>query len=270
MDQGVHFDMDLTLNTNEVEAAMTELFFRDGSLATKAGTPDARGRATKAVWQDCHRCGGAGGSPHWRPEGGVCFKCWGRRGETRALPIYTQARLDKLVATAEKRAAKRAEKAAAEEATAQAAIEAKVEAFKAAHGDLLEKMFRFGGNLSSPNGFLADLHRKATQYGELTERQIEAAWDAIHREEAKGVSTYIGEIGERLDLQVTIERVTGYETQWGWTSVVTMRDAAGNAIVSKGSFSAEQGDELSIRATVKEHTPYGGEKQTVVQRVKVV
>ena len=51
-----------------------------------------------------------------------------------------------------------------------------------------------------------------------------------------------------------------------------MRDEAGNAIVVKSPsfYGREKGDAFTLRATVKEHSEYRGEKQTRVERAAVL
>jgi hypothetical protein len=59
-----------------------------------------------------------------------------------------------------------------------------------------------------------------------------------------------------------------YVTLGSGRPIVTMRTAEGNAIVSKSaSFWSEKGRQFTIRATVKEHGEFKGEKQTIVARV---
>ena len=83
--------------------------------------------------------------------------------------------------------------------------------------------------------------------------------------------------GERITVPVTVARVAAFERQafrgFGteMVAITTMRDAAGNAIVVKSaSFRAEVGETFMLRGTVKEHSEFRGEKQTVVQRATVV
>lgn len=84
-------------------------------------------------------------------------------------------------------------------------------------------------------------------------------------------------MGKRSVFEVVVERINSFdrpafgygrmETVW----VVTMREiASGAAIVSKSpAFRREKGARLTIKATVKEHSEYRGELQTIVQRVAV-
>ena len=105
------------------------------------------------------------------------------------------------------------------------------------------------------------------------------------------MSEYIGEVGKRIT--VTLKLVNEFEfSKWfGWqeqiTTIFKMEDEAGNLLVWKttglglgidrenerGDWffeSVRKGDLFTCKATVKEHSEYKGEKQTVLTRVKVV
>lgn len=80
----------------------------------------------------------------------------------------------------------------------------------------------------------------------------------------------IDEPKARKDFDVTVIRATGFNSDWGWVNVVSMVDkATGALLVAKGRFSAKIGDELSIKATIKKVGEYNGEKNTIINRVKV-
>lgn len=89
---------------------------------------------------------------------------------------------------------------------------------------------------------------------------------------------YVGEPKKRLTFDVTVvRRYTFARDAWnGYGTeachIVTMVDkATGACLVSKsGTFRAEEGEELKIKATVKEHAEYRGQVQTVVQRIAVL
>lgn len=83
-------------------------------------------------------------------------------------------------------------------------------------------------------------------------------------------SCHVGTEGKRETFEVTVERVNYFDTAFGTKWVLTMRDARGNAIVSKStSFHRERGTKLRFKATIKEHSEFRGELQTIVQRIKV-
>lgn len=89
---------------------------------------------------------------------------------------------------------------------------------------------------------------------------------------------YVGEPKKRMTFDVTVvRRYTFARDAWNGYGVetvhiITMIDrATGACLVSKsGSFRAEEGEELKIKATVKEHSEYRGQAQTVVQRIAVL
>lgn len=87
----------------------------------------------------------------------------------------------------------------------------------------------------------------------------------------------LGKPKERLRLAVTVVRCAHFDRQsfngYGYERVyvTTMVEQATNAciVVKSASFSAEPGEELRIKGTVKEHSEYKGQMQTVLQRVVV-
>lgn len=107
-------------------------------------------------------------------------------------------------------------------------------------------------------------------------------------------SEWVGEPKKRIDLELTLIRVYEYDRQaYGYSygyhpetvHVYTLADADGNCIVWKSANflstewydgdddwhceTAEPGDKVLMKATVKEHGEYRGVKQTVVNRPKV-
>lgn len=195
----------------------------------------------------CDRCGGKGVyaigvmddhlilSPL---DEGMCWKCFGRGKviETwiERTPEY-QAKLD----------AKREAKRAKEQAARQAEIE-KIEAERKARLEVERK---------------AEAERLA---------KIEAE---------KVISQYVGEVGEKLTVSVQyigspyFERKCfgGYGTETCYIN--TFKDSNGNKIVWKTTknvgVKVEEGQTVTITATVKEHSDYKGEKQTSVIRLKI-
>jgi len=95
-------------------------------------------------------------------------------------------------------------------------------------------------------------------------------------------SKWVGEIKKRQDFMATITKIRGYETQFGYMSVIIMKDSDGNVMVWKTSTgfeivdergfitSPEVGDTVSFKGTVKDHSTYNGIKQTLVNRCKLL
>lgn len=202
--------------------------------------------------------------------GSDCIARTGDAGLIRERKVQTR------VLATERKAQQRAARTAAWREQVAAEVEARRDAFNAQYGELLARAAPF----CERNDFVADVCRRGVANARLTVGQVEALEKAIARmadaDAARANSTFVGKVGERLERKVTCTRIASYdrpsygtgrmETVW----IVTMRDDAGNSIVSKTpNFRAEVGEVLTIRATVKEHAEYKGEKQTVVQRVMV-
>lgn len=84
-------------------------------------------------------------------------------------------------------------------------------------------------------------------------------------------SEYIGEVGQRITKLVELISVFGYDTKFGWTNVYKMKDENGDIIVWKsGTELPDKFEKGIVSATIKEHSEYRGEKQTVVTRLSVV
>lgn len=82
---------------------------------------------------------------------------------------------------------------------------------------------------------------------------------------------YAGSIGKRQLFKATVLRCIPYDGYYGRTYFTIMVDKdTGACLMSKsGSFSANEGEELEFKATVKEHGDYKGQSQTVVQRISL-
>jgi hypothetical protein len=81
---------------------------------------------------------------------------------------------------------------------------------------------------------------------------------------------HIGTIGKREVFTVEVIRIAWFDGVYGRTYITTMRGPGNACIVSKGAFAPEEGEKLTIKATVKAHDEYKGQAQTVVQRVAVI
>lgn len=117
------------------------------------------------------------------------------------------------------------------------------------------------------------------------EREEREAAEEKARAEAeaarKAISQYIGEVGKKVELRVTFEYEAEYQTKFGWTSVYGFKDESGNKIVWKTSsvpmvldkdgndVTIGKGDKVTIKGTVKEHSEYREEKQTILTRCKL-
>lgn len=91
------------------------------------------------------------------------------------------------------------------------------------------------------------------------------------------VSEYIGTVGERREFVCTLVGHFCYESSFGgygyWTDntmhIYKFKDENGNIIVwNTATYLDDDKPEYKFRATIKEHSEYKGEKQTVISRPK--
>ena len=184
----------------------------------------------------CDRCGGTGiyiwgAMINGSPQyAGTCFKCGGVGLVTETWIERTPEYQAKLDA---KKQAKMAERQAKIDAT-----NAKIEAERKAEEERLE-----------------------------AERRAEEA--------RKAISQFVGEVGERVNLKVTLDHTAWYHVRdmFGREEaryVHTFKDADGNKFVWKTGSCPDwnEGDPIDLTGTIKEHSEYKGEKQTVLTRCK--
>ncbi len=90
---------------------------------------------------------------------------------------------------------------------------------------------------------------------------------------------YIGNVGEKLTLKATYLKSFSFSTYYGETNVHKFTDEQGNILVWKTSNFVEyvkdgycefipEGSIVEIKCSVKDHSEYKGEEQTVVVRCK--
>lgn len=87
----------------------------------------------------------------------------------------------------------------------------------------------------------------------------------------KSKSEFEGVVGDVLETEGEIIRIGGYATQYGYTSILTIQSKEGNAIVWKTSTIPQvyEGDKVTIRGRIKQHTEYNGLNQTIITRAKL-
>lgn len=184
----------------------------------------------------CGRCGGAGGGDQWKYTGWTCYECGGSGKVMGKWKEYTPEYEAKLEA---KRAAKRAE---------QERIWAEEEAKREAE-------------------------RKAREAEEEAARKAEE--ERIKAE--KAISQYVGTEGERIDMQATYIGSASFDVpSFSGFGMETMyihmfKDENGNKLVWKTGkgIGLERETQVSLRGTIKAHSEYKDEKQTVLTRCKI-
>ena len=247
----------------------------------------------------CERCGGRGGWEGW--PGFTCYECGGSGVSEcgNVVKVYTPIHAAKLAkqrqARAEKAQKLREQKAIAERDEKLAALGFGVE-------DGTYVIYRVVGETYSIKDELKALGCKfrpvigwytshaleghETQRMEesqvltdsvfiewKTKAEIEPLLLENTRAQEASPSQHIGKIGERLELELHIDRKFEssfyvHEGPWGCRDsyMYLMHDAAGNIFKWSSGCSYEEGEDVHFKATVKDHVEYKGIPQTVLTR----
>lgn len=247
----------------------------------------------------CPKCGGTGNIPYYaHVDGGTCFKCCGTGDGISKYKEYTEEYKAKLEERRRKREeAKTVEKnkefvkklGLNEQGTAYMVLAQDTYTIK---NELKQKGARYNnfigwyfneekeGYETYPINLIA--FYKKNQYGqyygyineqgELLNELVRTVKEAYL--EQFSISEYVGELKQRITLQVKYEDNRSYETNftyYGETTMIYMFDYEGNKLIWKtGSYiDAQIGDTITITGTIKEHKTYNGVKQTILTRCKV-
>lgn len=87
------------------------------------------------------------------------------------------------------------------------------------------------------------------------------------------ISEYQGNVGERLELFLTVEKTISLDSFYGKSILYTMRDNNQNVfiwITSSKTIHLEENNIYHLRGTVKEHKIYKNQKQTILSRCALV
>lgn len=194
----------------------------------------------------CERCGGAGGADKWQFTGWKCYKCGGTGTQVGSWKEYTPEYEAKLEARRQAKREKWEQEHAEEIAQREAERKAKEEAERLAQ--------------------------------EEEERRIR---------EQKAKSQYIGEVGDKIDTVATyiktawfdVPSYVGFGTDTMYIHTFKIGD---NTVIWKtstdnlGEFNEEgeweryeEGKQIHLKGTIKEHKEYKDEKQTVLTRCRI-
>jgi len=126
--------------------------------------------------------------------------------------------------------------------------------------------------------------RRAEAAARQAEREAREAEEAARQAEweAKRRGHYYGEIGQKIEIDVTFVYATSFETVYGTMNVHRFDTDDGAHLVwktsseiggkwgSKGFKIVDEGDRIRISATIKDHKEYRGIEQTELTRVKLI
>lgn len=254
----------------------------------------------------CQRCGGLGGSDKWAFTGWTCYECGGS-GQATKPEIYKEytpeyrAKLDAM--NAKRQATLKAKKVAEFKANLTEHIQSmgfneagKIYVATGNTYQIKDELREAGGKWSPVlNSWVFTEAPAEYATAELTAEEclvihLEDGWLDWNREvnfkeliqsklpkEDLVVSEYIGEIGDKLDAEVTFVRSFSYQRPayrgWGTETVMIYKftDANGNILVWNTTAWAEveEGEKYRLTGTIAEHKEYAGDKQTALKRCKV-
>lgn len=251
----------------------------------------------------CDRCGGAGGWRGW--PGWTCYKCGGTGRQDK--PSIRKEYTDEYAAKLEARRQKKHEKLVAErkaelhENFAEHLAEFGFNADGKLYAVVQKDTYSIKDELKA-KGARWNRHFNCWTFAENHEEYVtvvvsweeavvenddgwleysvsEAEAKALLKEKApkeeKREGAYVGNVGDRISVSVTLKRVSSWSTKILWETVTMFCykfvDENDNVYVWKtqsGVFMKREGESLQLKATVKAHSEYKDEKQTVLTRCK--
>lgn len=268
---------------------------------------DKNGKLYTKVKTSCSRCGGTGyyaigvenGQLKLHPAyNGICLQCEGVGYIEKEVRLYTESEYKKMMATNEankiKREAEKEQRMRAEFAENKAKW-AEKEGFSedlktyivTGNSYAIKEELKSAGFRYSP---ILKWHR-ATPSNDYPTIKVDAAevleWSAwgngnYHSDAQKYVqdrldallpasrSEWIGEEKEKIELTVIVKDIHGYESKYGYSKIYTFETPEGCILkwFTATNPAIDTEDTMIMSATVKEHSEYKGEKQTLVTRCK--
>lgn len=81
-----------------------------------------------------------------------------------------------------------------------------------------------------------------------------------------------GEVGKRYPLTLTCRFTREVESDYGVSVLHKLQDTEGHLFTwfASGAYAIEEGETVAVKATVKDHRAYNGDRETVLTRVKAV
>lgn len=256
----------------------------------------------------CSRCGGDGIIPYFgHVDHGVCFKCGGSGvGGNEEIKVYTDAYGAKLKAQREARAEAKRQKLIAEsgeknkewleregfnaEGTTYLVLGNTYEMREELKANGAKFNYILGWHMADPKHFDVvslnveqvtyrtwdgryDYERDPEGIEALIAKLKEDAEQELKTKRGEHISEYIGTVGERRDFVCKMVGHFTYESHYSYygetNHIYKFEDENGDIIVwNTCSWLEDDKTEYRFKATVKEHSEYKGEKQTVITRPK--
>lgn len=258
---------------------MIKWFLRNGYELSDSDaarvTPKKNGESGSfQEYYPCMRCGGHGGADAWKFTGYTCYRCGASTQRMnglfldpscpRTVAVYTQEKLDKLNAAAERKLQRKQEK-----------FELEKILFMNEYGSIVEAAEYY----AQKNNFVASVLDTVKQTLKMSEKQEESLIKAfattqgwINKENQKKEG-WVGQPGDKLVKTLTLRHEVQYPGYYYNSSyyISIYEDEEGYTYVYKGSSpKGRKGEATEMKFTVKEHSEYNGKKNTIISRVKEV
>lgn len=239
-------------------------------------------------------------------DGGICYSCLGKKYIEKIVRLYTKSEYERMEKANEKAKEKRRaeqEEKMKREFAHKKKIWDKTNGFNedgytyiilgnsfSIKDQLKEAGFRYSGILKrwmkgEPTGIPQDYKGEIIKLHSSSLVEYSAWGEGHFLSEAKKIvddmekelipeepSEWIGEVGKRMTLTVSLVRVHSFQNYYGISNVYNFKDEAGNEITwfSKVDLQKDAGDVFKLAATVKDHSEYNGKKQTIITRARLV
>ena len=234
------------------------------------------------IVESCPACGGTGYIPEYKHiDGGRCFTCDGSKVKIYKSKEYTSEHEAKLEQNRIKREEKK-QLETKENVEKYLSGETKIN-FGKYQGksfiEITEENYSYIQWLSSNS---KDLALSLAAYKIVEEKsKIKEEEKIMEAEKLE----YIGKVGDKIQIQVTLENIFFYNSMYGMVTIYKFLDEDENILIWKTTSNLERivtvdgekeceniqkGEMIQIKATIKEHSEYNGSKQTLVNRVKVL
>jgi len=257
---------------------MTQLFTRDGKPVAEGTELLPHGKSGVAIRTKvmCGRCMGSGHYSFNLMDGTICYGCNGRKFKVEIVPVYSAEKLAKMDVTKGKAQARKQAQKAVQAAEQKVKADAAREVFMATHGALISRAQAVTGN-----DFVTDILAKLSDYGKLSDKQVEALTKAVEMSErkAKEVLTRrngVGIVGNVItETASVVFRTVEPGFAYGTTTVfMILKHEDGTVFSYRGVgelADLNKGDKVKFTAKVKEHrTNSRGEVVTVLLRPKII
>lgn len=102
------------------------------------------------------------------------------------------------------------------------------------------------------------------------EKQIKDFIDSLIYEPDE--SEFYGEVGERVDIEIKVEKIISIEGYYGLSTLYSMRDKKNNCFIwiTTSKIQMKEGENYKLRGTIKEHKTYKNIKQNILTRCRLV